>query len=220
VGWLWFGFNALDLSVPGIRGAGIDRVLLACLPVRAVAWLALDFRDRSVCLGGVDWALADLRALWGACLDGGARAHPQSYRSGTLCGLADRTQGFDPNAYSGTVLPVWAGVALRFLRLVITVPLVEELCWRGFVMRLIDDPDRPFTENPFGHHRWRIYGVVTALVVLAHQPVDWFGSLVFGSLAYLIAIRTKSLGACVIFHAVVNLLLGISVMATRQWGFW
>jgi len=138
----------------------------------------------------------------------------------TVCGLTDRTDGFDPNAYAGTMLPVWAGVALRFLRLVVTVPLVEEVCWRGFVMRQVDDPGRSFAENPFGRHRWRTYGIVTALVVLVHQPMDWFGALVFGSLAYFIAVRTKSLGACVIFHAAVNLLLGISVMLTSQWGFW
>jgi hypothetical protein len=33
-------------------------------------------------------------------------------------------------------------------------------------------------------------------------------------------VRTKSLGACVVAHAVTNLGLGIYIMVTRQWGFW
>jgi hypothetical protein len=137
-----------------------------------------------------------------------------------LAGLTERTDGFDPSGYAGTGLPVWAGIGLRFIRLVITVPLIEEICWRGFVMRLIDDPGRPFHENPFGRHRWRSFLLVTALVVAAHQPVDWIGAFGFGCMTYGIAVGTKSLTSCVLFHALVNLCLGLYVMATRQWGFW
>jgi membrane protease YdiL (CAAX protease family) len=37
---------------------------------------------------------------------------------------------------------------------------------------------------------------------------------------YFVAVRTKSLGACVFMHAVGNLALGLYVMKTQQWGFW
>jgi CAAX prenyl protease-like protein len=138
----------------------------------------------------------------------------------TLLGLAERGRGFDPAAYEGTILPPFVGLVLRFVRLVVTVPLIEEICWRGFVMRLVDDPGRAFHENPFGRHRWRSFLVVTALVVAAHQPVDWIGAFAFGCMTYGIAVGTKSLTSCVLFHALVNLWLGLYVMATRQWGFW
>ena len=54
-------------------------------------------------------------------------------------------------------------------------------------------------------------------------PTRWapmVPSLVFGSLMYFLCIRRRSLGACVWMHAVANLLLGIYVLKTRQWGFW
>ena len=35
-----------------------------------------------------------------------------------------------------------------------------------------------------------------------------------------VAIRTKSLPTCILAHALTNLLLGVYVMQTRQWGFW
>jgi len=137
-----------------------------------------------------------------------------------LLGLADRSEGFDPHLYEETWLPLWAGLALRFFRMVITVAFVEEICWRGFVMRLVDNPDRPFHTNPFGRHRWRTYAIVTSLVVVAHMPVDYLGAFIYGSLTYFVAVRTKSLAACVFMHALANLLLGIYVMSSSQWGFW
>jgi len=137
-----------------------------------------------------------------------------------VTGWVDRSQGFDPGAYAGTWLPVWTGWALRWLRLAVTVPLVEEICWRGFVMRLVANPDRPFEENPFGQHRWKSYFLVTALVTLAHRPEDWIAAWIFGSLVYGVAVRTKSLAACVLTHAVANVLLGIVIASTRQWGYW
>ena len=35
-----------------------------------------------------------------------------------------------------------------------------------------------------------------------------------------VAYRTHSLSACVLAHAVTNLLLGLWIMHTGQWGFW
>jgi hypothetical protein len=36
----------------------------------------------------------------------------------------------------------------------------------------------------------------------------------------LLLIRTKSLGACIIAHAVSNFLLGAYVLYAREWFFW
>jgi CAAX prenyl protease-like protein len=111
-------------------------------------------------------------------------------------------------------------VAARFVRLVVVVPLVEEIFWRGFLMRWLIDPDRPFTATPFGTYAPRAVALTTAAFMLAHAPSDWFGALVFGLAMAWLAVRTKSLAACVAMHAVANLALGVYVMATRSWGFW
>ena len=73
---------------------------------------------------------------------------------------------------------------------------------------------------PFGRHDWRAFATVTGLVVVAHQTEDYLGALIWGTLMYWLTVRTKSLAACVIMHAVANLLLGIYVLKTKQWGFW
>ena len=44
-------------------------------------------------------------------------------------------------------------------------------------------------------------------------------SLICAFVAWLL-IRTRSLGACIVAHAVTNLLLGIYVLVYRDWGLW
>lgn len=134
-------------------------------------------------------------------------------------GLAERSDGFDPYVFEST----WAQIHTliwRFIRMVVVVSFIEEIFWRGFLMRYIQADGRPFLKIPFGKHDWRAYAIVTGCVVLIHNTEDWLGALCFGSLMYYLAVRTKSLGACVIMHAVANLLLGIYVLLTRNWGFW
>lgn len=132
-------------------------------------------------------------------------------------GQEPRTQGFDPYTFDDPWL-FWATYAMRFVRLVIVVPLVEEIFWRGFLMRYLMDPH--FDRVPFGAFSWKSFTVVTLAFGAAHMGPDFWVALIAGAMFNLVAIRTKSLSACVVCHAVANLALGIYIVATRQWGFW
>ncbi len=135
-------------------------------------------------------------------------------------GMAARDKGFDPHAFPAHSPAWWATVALRFFRMIVIVPFVEELFWRGFLMRYVQAGDREFTTVPFGLHSWKAFWIVTLAVTLIHQPADYLGAFVWGSLVYWLAVRTQSLGPCVFMHAVGNLFLGIYVLYTKKWGFW
>lgn len=135
-------------------------------------------------------------------------------------GVQAREDGFDP-----AILAAWPGwqgmaVAMRMLRMVVVVPWVEEIFWRSFLMRYVTAGEGDWRKQPFGRHCWKAYWAVTAMVVLAHQPADYLAAFIWGSLMYGLAVKTRSLGACVVMHAVGNLVLGIYVLQTRQWGFW
>jgi hypothetical protein len=133
-------------------------------------------------------------------------------------GVPPRLVGFDPTFFPENSWAYQLTLAFRFVRLVIVVPLLEEIFWRGFLLRhLIREP---FTEVPFGSFSWLSFSVVTLGFCLEHQPADWVAAALAGTLYNLVAYRTRSLSACVIAHAVTNLLLGIYVMRTGQWGFW
>ena len=133
-------------------------------------------------------------------------------------GVAPRIEGFKPDLFTAQPGAYWATVALRFLRLVIVVPLVEEIFWRGFLLRYF--VDEKFDSVPMGTFSWLSFIIVTLGFTFAHSPADWIAAAITGALYNVVAYRTKSLASCVIAHALTNLLLGLWIMATKQWGFW
>lgn len=137
-----------------------------------------------------------------------------------------RRMGFNPDFFAANPTGYWATVILRFVRLVIVVPLLEEIFWRGFLMRyLISDR---WNEVSFGQFQWKAYLLTTAAFTLAHwgSEPNWMpgpdvpAAFLCGLIYNGIACVTKSLGSCVFAHAVTNLFLGLYIMFTKQWGFW
>lgn len=133
-------------------------------------------------------------------------------------GFAPRLDGFNPEVFGDHPAAYWITVLLRFIRLVVVVPLVEEIFWRGFLLRYF--VNERFTTVPFGTFSWFSFAAVTLGFALVHSSADWPAAAITGALYNYVAYRTKSLGSCVLAHAVTNLLLGLWIMQTRQWGFW
>ncbi len=135
-----------------------------------------------------------------------------------IFGKEPRVDGFDPTVFEDQ--PAWMAFTyfFRLLRLVVVVPFLEEIFWRGFLMRyLVRDP---FTTVPFGAFTPLSFVAVALLFGLAHSGPDFYAAVVTGLLYNALAVWTRSLGACVWAHALTNLLLGIYIIQTGQWGFW
>jgi CAAX prenyl protease-like protein len=135
-----------------------------------------------------------------------------------LFGAVPRADGFNPDTFADNPALWWSTVTLRFLRLVIVVPLLEEIFWRGFLMRYLIKED--FKKVPFGEFSPISFAVVTLMFGLAHYGPDFLPAIITCAIYNLVAVRTKSLACCVIAHAVTNLGLGLYIMQTKQWGFW
>ncbi len=133
-------------------------------------------------------------------------------------GSKPRVDGFNPTLLEETPILWWLTVIARFLRLVVIVPLVEEIFWRGFLMRYLINPE--FEKVRLGTYSHMAFWAVVVLFMLAHGVADWPAAFVVGALFNFVAIRTRSLSTCVITHAVTNLLLGIYIMFTGKWGYW
>jgi CAAX prenyl protease-like protein len=129
-----------------------------------------------------------------------------------------RTSGFDPDFFRAQPGRYWATILFRFARLAIVVPFVEEIFWRGFLLRWLIDEQ--FERVPFGRFSWFSFTAVAVAFCLAHSRPDWPAALATGALYNAVACRTKSLGSCVLAHAGTNLALGLWIMQTKQWGFW
>jgi CAAX prenyl protease-like protein len=133
-------------------------------------------------------------------------------------GFGPRLTGFDPEFFAADSAGYWTTVIFRFLRLVVVVPLVEEIFWRGFLLRYLIN--EKFTAIAIGTFSWLSFAMVTLAFGFSHARADWIAALICGALYNLVAYRTRSLTSCVVAHAVTNGLLGVWVMQTRQWGFW
>lgn len=174
-----------------------------CAAALIFYWRQYDFGKR----GGIILALAAgvvVLGIWVA---------PQA-----ALGAGARVDGFDPSVFGEGSALYWMTVTARFARLVIIVPLVEEIFWRGFLMRYLIRED--FTSLPVGAFQWKSFSAVALCFMLVHGMADWPAALLCGIIYNFVAVRTGSLGACVLAHTVTNLGLGVYIMTTRQWGFW
>ena len=129
-----------------------------------------------------------------------------------------RRDGFNPDVFAHQSFLYWSTIILRFLRLVVVVPFIEEIFWRGFLLRFLIDEN--FEHVRFGAFSWVSFIVVSLLFGFSHSTHDWVAAMVTGAIYNGVAYRTKSLRSCVLTHAVTNLLLGLWIMKTKQWGFW
>jgi len=133
-------------------------------------------------------------------------------------GFPPRLEGFNPETFANQPAAYWITVLLRFLRLVVVVPFLEEIFWRGFLLRFFIN--EKFHAVPMGAFSWLSFAVVTLGFGFSHSPSDWIAAVLTGALYNGVAYWSKSLSSCVVAHAVSNLLLGLWIMQTRQWGFW
>lgn len=138
---------------------------------------------------------------------------------GTMSGLAPRTEGFDPGVFeSGAAF--WSSLILRVFRAVVIVALVEEIFWRGFLMRFLLKMDGNYWRVPFGKASWITFLVITGLFVAVHQPIDRPMAFIYGSITYGVAVYTRSLLACVVMHGVANATMAAYIMAYGKFGLW
>lgn len=165
----------------------------------------------------VEWRCSAGSCLWGA-LAGvvGIAVWLVPY----LFGWVPREGGFMPETVFGAgSAGTCAAYALRFARAVLIVPFIEEFFWRGYLMRWCINRDEP-QSVPLGQGSWISYLVVTLAFMLVHNPADYAGAFLYGSLAYLLVVRTRQLTPVVVMHAVANLVMGVCAIELNLPHLW
>lgn len=109
-------------------------------------------------------------------------------------------------------------LSIRLLTTAALVPLIEELFWRGWLMRWLVD-SRNFEKVPMGTFRPAAFWLVTVLFAAEHGPY-WEVGLLAGIAYNYWLIRTRNLADCILAHAVTNAALGIFVLAAGEWQYW
>jgi CAAX prenyl protease-like protein len=111
---------------------------------------------------------------------------------------------------------VWFTV-LRTMTSVALVPILEELFWRGWMMRWLIDPD--FQKVPLGKYAPLAFWVVAVLFASEHGPY-WDVGLAAGIVYNWWMVRCRNLADCILAHAVTNAALAAYVLLAGQWQYW
>ena len=126
------------------------------------------------------------------------------------------TGGMSVPLSSGTLLSpfvLWP----RIFRAVVLVPVIEELFWRAWLMRWLISPR--FERVPMGAYQPAAFWITAILFASEHGPY-WDVGLVTGIIYNWWMVRTRSLGDCILAHAITNACLCGYVVATRHFEYW
>jgi CAAX prenyl protease-like protein len=110
-----------------------------------------------------------------------------------------------------------AWVTIRVLAAVVTVPLAEELAFRGFLMRRLISPD--FESVAFRGLTWLPLFASSIVFGFLHGGY-WIAAIFAGILFGLAAIRRNRIGDAVVAHATANALLAAYILTYHKWHLW
>jgi len=110
-----------------------------------------------------------------------------------------------------------AFLLLRSAGTALLVPVIEELFWRGWLLRYLSAPD--FQSIPVG--RWTPAAFwITAVLFAAEHGSYWEVGLLAGVAYNWWARKTGRLSDCILAHAVTNACLAAYVIGAGRWEYW
>jgi CAAX prenyl protease-like protein len=131
-----------------------------------------------------------------------------------------------PDAESGGILagrlaemPVWLAVAwlaFRVIGSVVTVPLAEELAFRGYLLRKL--VARDFENVRAGHFTWLSFLGSSLLFGLLHD--SWVAGTLAGAGFAIALYRRGQVFDAIIAHMTSNALIAVAVLAFGRWSLW
>jgi CAAX prenyl protease-like protein len=128
--------------------------------------------------------------------------------------IGEPSTGFVPLTAAGAL--DWPLITVRWVGAALLVPVMEELFWRSFLMRWIEQP--VFEGVDPQQIGLKAIALSTFVFVLAHTM--WLAAVIAGLAYAWLYVRSGKLWLPVIAHAVTNGALGAWVVATGNWQFW
>jgi exosortase E/protease (VPEID-CTERM system) len=108
-------------------------------------------------------------------------------------------------------------IACRVIAALVTVPIAEELAYRGYLMRRVTAPQ--FETVPLTQTRWPALAVSAVAFGLMHGSF-WIPGIIAGFAYGAVAVRTGKLGESIVAHGTTNALLAAYVLLFGRWQLW
>jgi CAAX prenyl protease-like protein len=122
-------------------------------------------------------------------------------------------EGFDPRDGERLIIGL---VLTRLFGAILVVPIIEELFWRSFILRWLQD-SRFLSVAPGSVG---VRPLLISSILFATEHHLWFAGLLAGLGYGWLYRRSGNLWVPVFAHAVTNGLLGTYVLLTGEWSFW
>ncbi len=110
-----------------------------------------------------------------------------------------------------------AWIAFRVLAAVVTVPIAEELAFRGYLIRRFISPD--VDSLPLKSFTWIGLAITSIAFGLLHGNL-WFAGILAGLLYAWALLRRGRIGEAIVAHATTNALLAAYVLLFHKWHLW
>ena len=197
----------LVILAAGMLGTAMSAGFDWFYPLRLVVGLAVLWAYRGA-YRQLDWRFGWRGILAGIGLFGAwlAAAHGLVPAAAMPAPLAQAASG-----------PRVAWIICRIAAATISVPIAEELAYRGYLMRRLAQAN--FESVAFKAVRWPALALSSVAFGVVHGPL-WPIGIAGGVLLGWIAIKTDRIGDAVAAHATANALLAVAVIAFGQWQLW
>ena len=124
---------------------------------------------------------------------------------------------YDPRAYVGQGVGLRLFLVVRILGAATVVPIVEEIFWRAFILRLLIDR-YDFESVPLGKFTWMSFILCSLMSALEHP--QWGVGILCWMVYNLLFYWKKSLMCLMVTHGITNLALYVYVFINEDWVFW
>ena len=128
--------------------------------------------------------------------------------------IGDASAAFIPVDAQGQLM--WPLLVVRWVGAALLVPVMEELFWRSFLMRWVENPQFESVVP----QRVGLKAVVLSTFVFMLAHTLWLAAIVAGLAYAWLYVRTGKLWVPILAHAVTNGVLGVWVVMTEKWAYW
>ena len=110
----------------------------------------------------------------------------------------------------------WLLITLRIAGAALVVPVMEELFWRSFLLRWLQQ--QRFLELYPAQVGLRALMIAALLFGVEHN--QWLAGIIAGLAYSFLYMRTGNLWSAILSHCVTNALLGVWIVSTSSWTYW
>ena len=135
----------------------------------------------------------------------------------TLLNPTNEIAIYNPTVFQDNAV-ILSAIAVRLAGACLMVPIIEELLWRSFLMRILINQD--FLKVSIGTYTHFSFWFTATTFALMHHPRDWMAAMLVAAIYGYYLVRTKNLIGCIVAHGTTNLGLGLYAMIYGRWELW